>query len=502
MESQPDNPKDLRKVALIGGASLTLGLIFNNLFYEKIPGLGFLAYILLVIIGLFIISSAVKKELSGEARWLLIPVFFFSAMVFVRASVMLIFLNIIGVILLLLVIAALSHGERLRAYLLGDYFKVLVLPIRFFAPLFATNAALMSLFRANKDQETMSQIKNGIAITIPFILIFILLFSSADLIFQKYLLQIFDFEPDLMSRLFWIALATCAFTGSYSYIFDTEQTVKEKLQAQNTRYKIGHIENSILFGSVNVLFLIFIFVQFTYLFGGESNITAQGFTYAEYARKGFGELVAVAIISLLLLLTMDHYARTAESEHTIGFKMLSTALIVQVTLIMASAFMRLLLYEQAYGFTTLRLYSHSFVIWLALVFLFVLFKINFDKRDNTFAFRTFISMIMFLAFMNFLNPDSFIAKRNIERYHLTGALDIDYLNSLSDDAIPELMKALENADGYALLPLNQKLSRRYSNRMKSSYYQGWQSMNLSRMQAEDILRVKIEELDSLKPDDQ
>jgi len=80
---------------------------------------------------------------------------------------------------------------------------------------------------------------------------------------------------------------------------------------------------------------------------------------------------------------------------------------------MASAFMRLLLYEQAYGFTTLRLYSHSFVIWLALVFLFVLFKINFDKRDNTFAFRTFISMIMFLAFMNFLNPDSFIAKRNI-----------------------------------------------------------------------------------------
>jgi len=498
MEKQPANPKDLRKAALIGGVSLTLGLIFNYLFYEKIPGIGFLAYILLVIIGLFIISGAVKKELSGEARWLLIPVIFFSAMVFVRASVMLIFLNIIGVILLLLVIAALSHSERLGAYLLVDYFKVIFLPIRFIVPLVYTLAAIFTSINGNRDQQTILQIKRGIAITIPFIFIFLVLFSSADLMFQKYLNQIFDIKPEIILRLFWIIVATFAFIGSYSYMFKPEQTIKEKLQTQKAPFKIGHIESSILFGSVNVLFFFFILVQFTYLFGGQSNIATQGFTYSEYARRGFGELVWVAIILLFLLLTTEKYVRTAESEHTAGFKLLSTALVVQVTLIIASAFMRLLLYEQAYGFTTLRLYSHCFVIWLALVFLFVLIKIDFDKRENTFAVRVFISMILFLAFMNFLNPDSFIAKRNIERYNVTGRLDTDYLFSLSDDAIPELVKVLENADSNALPPLTKELYQRYSNRKDYSYYQGWQSMNLSRMQAEKILRVKIEELGPLE----
>jgi hypothetical protein len=501
METQPANSKIFPQAALIVGVSFALGLIFNYLFYEKCPGLGFFAYTLLAIIGLLIISSYAKKELSGEVKWLLVPVFFFSAMVFVRASVMLIFLNIIGVILLLQVIAALSHGERLRGYVLADYFKVLLIPLHFLAQLFANNGAIATFFSNNKDQVTMSQIKRGIAITIPFLLIFIILFSSADLIFQKYLHQIFEFNPDTMPRLFWIAFATCAFIGFYSYIFAAEQARKEKSQTQKAPYNIGRIESSILFGSVNVLFLIFIFVQFTYLFGGERNITAQGFTYAEYARRGFGELVTVAIISLLLLLTTEKSVRTAGSEHTVGFKLLSTALVVQVTLIMASAFMRLLLYEEAYGFTTLRLYSHCFVIWLAVVFLFVLLKIDFDNRDNALALRIFISMILFLAFMNVLNPDSFIAKHNIERYQATGLLDIDYLNSLSDDAIPELMKALEGADSDVIQPLAEKLHQRYSNE-SWPYYQGWQSMNLSRMKAEKMLRVKIEELDSLEGNEQ
>jgi hypothetical protein len=258
--------------------------------------------------------------------------------------------------------------------------------------------------------------------------------------------------------------------------------------------KFGNIESSILFGSVNVLFFIFIMIQFAYLFGGEWNITAQGFTYAEYARKGFGELVTVAILSLLILLISEKSVRADGSDHTLGFKLLSTALIVQVTLIMASAFMRLLLYEEAYGFTTMRLYSHAFVVWLAVVFMLVWVKIYFDKREISFAFRVFVSMILFLAFMNLLNPDSFIAKRNIERYQATGQLDIAYLNNLSDDAVPELVKALDIADSEEVPLFARKLVQRYTDRKDYSYYQGWQSMNIARMRAEGILGAKMGEL--------
>ena len=100
-------------------------------------------------------------------------------------------------------------------------------------------------------------------------------------------------------------MATLAFAGAYSYIFRKSQETTP--QQNNKSYAVGHIESSILLGSVNVLFFIFIFVQLTYLFGGESNISVQGFSYAQYARRGFFELIAVAIVSLLLLLTTEKY---------------------------------------------------------------------------------------------------------------------------------------------------------------------------------------------------
>ncbi len=99
---------------------------------------------------------------------------------------------------------------------------------------------------------------------------------------------------------------------------------------------------------------------------------------------------------LLLLLTTEKYVVKKETDHAIGFKVLSTALVVQVILIMASAFTRLSLYEEAYGFTTLRLYSHAFIILLAVVFCLLLYKIYKDKRENTFAFRVFISIALLM----------------------------------------------------------------------------------------------------------
>ena len=98
---------------------------------------------------------------------------------------------------------------------------------------------------------------------------------------------------------------------------------------------------------MNILFFIFIFVQFTYLFGGKTNISAQGFTYAEYARRGFFELIEVAIISLFLLLVIEKYIIKEKTGHVLEFKILSTVLVIQVILIMASAFTRFIsFYEQ------------------------------------------------------------------------------------------------------------------------------------------------------------
>lgn len=497
MQNSQSNP--LVKAGLIAGVSLILGLLFDYFFYEKIPGIAFPLYIILVVVGLFAIATFFKRQISRQTIWLLVPLIFFSAMVFVRSSGLLTFLNIIASLLLLFVITEISFGGKIKNFLARDYVKIFFLPLKFIRPLFQTLSDLLSLRGVDKDQKVLSQVVKGIAMAIPALFIFLLLFSSADLIFQKYLSDLIriDIEPETIFRSILILIATFACIGAYSYIFRKTENIVSA-QQNNKSYTVGHIESSILLGSVNALFFVFILVQLTYLFGGESNISAQGFTYAEYARRGFFELIAVAIISFLLLLTTEKYIAKKETGHAPGFKILSSALIVQVILIMASAFTRLSLYEEAYGFTTLRLYSHAFIILLAVIFVLLLYKIYKDKRENTFAFRVFILITLFLAVMNFLNPDAFIARRNIERFATTGKLDIYYLSGLSDDAISETIKVLNISNEDLRKSFARDLYWRAQNRTDSPHFSKWQSLNISRMKSEKILNSRIQELEQYK----
>src|SRR3989344_9251131 len=304
-----------------------------------------------------------------------------------------------------------------------------------------------------------SRVAKGIALALPFIILFALLFSSADLAFKAYAgnLVNINLQPETVTRIALVILATLALLGGYSYTFGERREPKPSGPGQ---YTPGKIEGGILFGSLNVLFLLFIIVQLRYLFGGQSNISELGFTYAEYARRGFFELIAVAFVSLLLLFF----------THTLVSKFLSLALTAQVLVIMASSFKRLLLYEDAYGFTTLRLYSHAFIVLLAVIFVLLAWKIIAGFPESRFAFSAFLGVVAFVAAMNLINPDSFIARRNIERFAGSGKLDADYLLSLSEDAWPETVKVLNHG----------ALRAKYEKKANSPLFWKWQAFNLSR----------------------
>src|SRR3989338_4388090 len=161
-----------------------------------------------------------------------------------------------------------------------------------------------------------------------FFFIFLLLFSSADLVFEKYITNLVSIEisEETVARIILIFVVFLIFTGAYSYVF-REREKNAEVQNGKSAGALGKIESYILFGSVNVLFLLFIIIQVTYFFGGESNIILAGFTYDEYARRGFFELIAVALISLAILLLADKFSSGENGGHSSAFKFLSSALI-------------------------------------------------------------------------------------------------------------------------------------------------------------------------------
>jgi hypothetical protein len=96
---------------------------------------------------------------------------------------------------------------------------------------------------------------------------------------------------------------------------------------------------------VDLLFGVFVLVQFAYFFGGQDTLAAIGLTYSQYARRGFFELVAVSILTLGLVLWLNHTTMRQPGRENRLFIALSVILVALTSVMLFSASQRMLLYE-------------------------------------------------------------------------------------------------------------------------------------------------------------
>jgi uncharacterized membrane protein len=299
-------------------------------------------------------------------------------------------------------------------------------------------------------------------IALPVVAVFASLLASADVVFNQQLQQVIELFrlerlPEYIFRSIYILFGAYLISGVFLYAAtrsaDEKMTGQEKLRLSPF---LGFTESSIVLGSLALLFLAFVVIQFQYFFGGHANISIEGYTYSEYARRGFGELVAVAFFTLFLLLGLGAITRReGESQRRI-FSGLGVSLVVMVLVMLASAYQRLVLYEAAYGFSRLRTYTHVVLYWIALL-LVATIVLEILRRERLFALIAVLSAIGFAASLSLLNVDAFIVKQNVAR-ELRGntgsetqtqldrnggrvELDTNYFMGLSDDAVPAMVNA-------------------------------------------------------------
>jgi hypothetical protein len=206
-------------------------------------------------------------------------------------------------------------------------------------------------------------------------------------------------------------------------------------------------------GSVILLLSAFVGIQVRYFFGGEANIQISGFNYADYARRGFSELVIVAVISVALFVTLSLLSQRSQAKEKKWFSGLGIGLFALVGVVLLSAYQRLLLYESVFGFTRTRINAHAFMIWLG-VFFVALIVLELAEKRRYFTLALLLTITAFGASINLLNVDSTIVRANAERLRASGLLDVAYLASLSMDTVPVLIDEIEkstNEDSRQLL---------------------------------------------------
>jgi hypothetical protein len=242
---------------------------------------------------------------------------------------------------------------------------------------------------------------------------------------------------------------------------------------------LGPVELCIVLGLLDVLFLAFVIVQFRYLFGGAELVrVSTTLTYAEYARRGFFELVWVAALLLPIMLTIDWLARLDTPRHARLYLILAGALVGLLFVVIASALFRMRLYTQEYGLTELRLYTSAFMGWITLVAAWYLGTVLRDRREK-FVFGGLVAGLLVAFALDAVNPDDLIVRTNAARSDAPSRFDGAYTSLLSADAVPSSIEALP------LMPDNQRrnVANSLLRRWRPPETIDWRTLNYGRWTA-------------------
>ena len=184
-------------------------------------------------------------------------------------------------------------------------------------------------------------------------------------------------------------------------------------------------------GLLNALFLAFVTVQARYLFGGAERVASlAGLTYAEYAWRGFFELVAVTALVIPVLLLAHWLFHPEAAFHGRLFGVPSATMVALLAVIVTSALHRMYLYQQEFGLTVPRVCATTFMAWLA----FVLLWFSLTVLRGRFAFGALVAGFAVAILLNVVSPDALVARVNIERPEADERFDPYYLTLLSADA--------------------------------------------------------------------
>jgi hypothetical protein len=320
----------------------------------------------------------------------------------------------------------------------------------------------------------------ALGITVVLLLVFGLLFASADAIFASYLERVTtapDWAESLPGRIFLFGLFAVLLAG---VVLVALRPVIDPVGPE-TRVTVSRSVWLVPLTAVNLLFASFVAVQITALFGGDTWVLrTAGLTYAEYARQGFFQLVVVSVFVLGIVAVAAGLLRVERRERWL-LAVLLGVLCGLTMVVLASALHRMNLYTDAYGLSRLRLSVQATVWWLGALFALVLIAgaVRFAGRGSGWLPRTIVLVTgLGLASFAIVNPDLRVAYTQVEVRGVQ-KLDSDYLGDLGAEAVPALDRLPEPQRSCVLADVVKA-----NGLDRADPWNGW---NLARSQARALL---------------
>jgi len=477
---------------------LIIGVVFDILFYDKTLGVSYPVFIFLVLAVLTLIFLKTYSSLEKKAWIWTIPAMLLSITFSIYSNQILKILNFIIVLYLVIMFAAcvskLNRADWADLRFLADFFKRIFVPLRYIHMPFITFFS-MTEGKEGKRGRIATRVALGLIISIPLLAVIIWLLSSADIIFKDIFLNI---PVSKIIKHFFVILAVSIYAICFFWSILKSFDEEKKPAYSKIKWKkfLDPVVLITIISLLNIVYAVFSVIQFTYLFWGESFVLPSSYTYAEYARRGFFELVAVSVINFIIILIVVSFIRKENRKVHLATKVLLSLLVGFTFVLLISAFYRMLIYEQAYGFTYLRIFVQAFMVLLFFLFIINIIYIWYAKLPIIKSY--FMMTLMVYIILNFSNVDLIIARNNIDRYIETGQIDMEYLKGLSSDATYEMQRLIdidlksESISGVRHQDIKDEILVYFNDKkLELDAQKHWQSFNISRYRASRIINKYI-----------
>jgi hypothetical protein len=491
--------------------SLLMGILFDYLFYHKTVGISFPIFWIVFSIFFYLIFRD-KLKIEKKFEWflilpnlLLILTFFFysSKDFYVLNAILVTIIFIVQTILL----TKNNKNPWFKLSFYGESFnKTMESMVNILVPFKIIGELVRS--KSNKTAYgVLGKVIIGILFSLPLIGVIISLLTSADSIFSYWVNKIPNFlgQLDLGDIPFQISLVLVVFFAIFTYLWSLKYPFDEialpaTVEQEKKPFRIdGIITLTILF-LVNVVYMLFTSIQVSYLFGAAKRLIPEGVTYAEYATQGFYQLVTVTVLNIFIVIVVIYLVQKAQPVIYRVVQILLSLLTGCTAFILISAFQKLSLYEEVYGYTYTRILVHAFMILLLLLFVVALFKTW--KNDISLMQMYIIIFLLWYVALNYINIDHIIAEQNVERYYQTKQkgkpkpavtstdrydeyneyVDISYLHQLSYDVVPQLITLRKEPHLKPIIEEKLKMMKKELDQETD-----WQSFNLSKYRAKKMI---------------
>ena len=418
-------------------------------------GLGATVYIVLYVISVLVYAKLKAVKLNSESIILSIlmillaisfTVFYnYSLSIFMQMA-----MNFMLIYLPVTVFNKLIKSET-SALILYDYINALV-----FIPIHNATAFWICMFSkrgksaSNTKTKYFLHIFFGLLIGTPFIMIVLFLLSSADATFKNIFDNLFNLDisvPKNIGTLIWsLPMATYLYALIYgSSIEDNSKSfnIDKFNKTMDNAASIPRLSLYTVNAVICCFYILFIGIQVIYFIDILGGSLPADFTYSEYARRGFFELLAVALINIVFIAVAKVLSVKNENNKYMHIHILLNSILT--LLLISVAFAKMYLYISTYGLTTLRIIPSVFMIFLCFVFAFIImgeFKKSFPVTKLSFYAGNILFVLLCLA-----NIDAVVAGYNLNAY-MNGNLpyyDIYDLRESDMAAMPVIYKAWKNS---------------------------------------------------------